>query len=297
MTGLFFYGFSLPGRSHTEVGVPCQDAHIVHPLSGGWMLAAVADGLGSAAQSRQGAALAVATLADTCAGGFAVAQPDTLTTLLEDGFGAALAALESAATAAGLPLREFDTTLTAALYNGEQVVWGHCGDGGILALEPDGRYRLLTTVQKGDSWNQVVPLRLGREYWVFHQEQTPADGLLLLTDGLFDVAVPPLLACEESLIYAPFTHRFLRAGLDAVPAAETVAELTAFIQSDACAAITDDVTAVALLCDRPVSPPPSQYLSEPDWEALRLARYYKLYPHLLPQAEEDLPDDSGEPQE
>lgn len=311
MRPLFHYGFSLPGRSHVQNGTPCQDAHTVRALSGGWVLAAVADGVGSAARSAEGAALAVASLGDFCAQNFPLTMSfdaEALPQLLQRGFAAAAAALEQAAFCAQLPLREFDTTLTAALYDGQQAVVGHCGDGGVIALQPDGQYRVLTSAQKGEAWNEVVPLRFGAQHWAFCREDAPVAGLLLLTDGLFDMAVPPLLTGCEPPVYTAFVHRFLHSGLAARPESAAVQELSAFIQSDACAAITDDVTAVVLLnAAQPAGQPPKGYLHEPDWEALRRAQYYRLYPHLQPkeaqdtpvpaEAEGDLPHDGREREE
>lgn len=291
MIPILHYGFSLPGRSHVLDGTPCQDAHGVFELAGGWVLAAIADGVGSAPHSHEGSALAVACLGEFCVRHFDLAAPfaaEVLPQVLREGFDAAALAVEEAARLARLPLREFDTTLTAALYNGRQAVWGHCGDGGIIALEIDGCYRMLTDAQKGEMWNEVIPLHFGSEHWVFRLEKAPAAGLLLLTDGLLDVAAPPLLTGCEPPLYTAFVHRFLNGGTAARPAHETARALCAFIQSDECAAVTDDVTAVALLnTEKPAPPPPEGYLDEPDWEARRLDRYYKLYPHLQPKDEGD----------
>lgn len=292
------YGFSLAGRSHAASGTLCQDSHILRPLAGGWTLAAVADGVGSAPCSDQGSQMAVHALAAFCSDRFRDnMRTDTLPQLLREGFGAALQAVTDIAREAEQPLADYDTTLTAVLYDGARVVVGHCGDGGVIGMDGEGRYHLLTHPHKGDAWNEVFPLRSGEPNWDFFAHEGAFAGLLLLTDGVLDVAVPPLLRTEEHPIYNAFVHQFLGTEMAKLSPDDFrgLAERgSAYIESEACAAITDDATAVALVNgDAAIQPPSAEYLAEPDWEGLRLARYYKLYPHLKPQGEEEAPNDGG----
>ncbi len=280
------YGFSLAGRSHLAAGTVCQDSHITAPLPSGWVLAAVADGVGSAQRSNIGACLAVQTLAV-----FLAQQPieesiAPLQELLQQGYACAMAAIVAKAKADGMPLHQYDTTLTAVLYNGKRAVFGQSGDGGLLALGEDGRYTLLTHVQKGEAYNQVYPLRSGEAYWQFSEAAGPFAGLLLLTDGLLDVAVPPLLAGQTQPLYTAFIHKLLNGSLPGLTLGaleEFSRQRQQWLQSEECAAITDDITAVALFrLGTQVAQPPPEYLKEPDWAALRQQRYYRLYPHLKP---------------
>lgn len=283
------YGFSLAGRSHEGSGAPCQDAHLIRPLPGGWTLAAVSDGVGSAPRSDEGAALALEALADHCTGALAAnADQQALLRALRRGFFCAEQAVAALAERAGRVASDYDATLTAVLYNGSRALVGHCGDGGVIGLDCEGHQLLLTCVQKGELWNEVVPLRAGAGSWQFFAPLGNWAGLLLLTDGLLDVACPDLLAGQGEPLYRAFVHRFLSGALTAAGELCTAQQqLCDFVRSPDCAAITDDVTAVALLRSDPPAPHPgADYLAEPDWQALRQERYFRLYPQLRPQPEQ-----------
>lgn len=43
---------------------------------------------------------------------------------------------------------EYNTTLTAAIYNGKNLYYGQCGDGGIIVLTPSGNYDCATEVKR-----------------------------------------------------------------------------------------------------------------------------------------------------
>ena len=279
------YGFSLTGRSHKARDTVCQDSHIFAPCAAGnWQLIAVADGLGSAPLSDLGAKTALEKLASRCA--YLPEDPDdeALLSCLKEGFAAAFAAVEeeaaSAAEQSGEPVSpaDFDCTLTACLYDGERVFIGHVGDGGVIGMDEKGFDHLLTEVQKGDAWNEVVPLRVGvkEDLCVFRAAEQPMTALLLVTDGLLDQIAPPILSKREDPLYHGFLSRFLDHELDTDPEA-----LTALLESDACKAISDDMTAAAVwLTGAKAEEPPADYLAEPDWEAIRAELYNKLYPHL-----------------
>ena len=57
---------SIDGTSHLEKGKPCQDAHVCRTLPGGFVFAAVADGVGSAAHSEITSRMACDVLAESC---------------------------------------------------------------------------------------------------------------------------------------------------------------------------------------------------------------------------------------
>ncbi len=126
------------------------------------------------------------------------------TELLKDGFTAALGAVNAKALEEQTELSEYDTTLSAALYDGTHTVFGQSGDGGIIGMNCDGRYELLTRVQKGEAYNEVFPLRCGSAKWDFGQTDKEFAGLLLLTDGVLDVAVPALLSGQPEPLYINF---------------------------------------------------------------------------------------------
>ena len=51
---VIYYGMHLRGVSHIEKDLPCQDYHKCVKLDNGWILAAIADGVGSAKYSERG---------------------------------------------------------------------------------------------------------------------------------------------------------------------------------------------------------------------------------------------------
>lgn len=53
-SGGYVLGFSIQGRSHIAMQVPCQDYHAFEDLGDGWLLAITSDGAGSARESARG---------------------------------------------------------------------------------------------------------------------------------------------------------------------------------------------------------------------------------------------------
>ncbi len=279
------FGFSLTGRSHIEKGQRLQDAFLVCVLPNGFLLGAVADGVGSAAESDVGAYLAVNSLADY----LLLNMPDEPNALLEaikNGYISAMERIENHAHENSIALKEYDTTLTAAIFDGTNVYYGHSGDGGIISIRTDGHYELITRAQKGDAYNEVYPLASGEKYWTFGVTSDCA-GLLLMTDGVLDVALPPLLNNQPEPLYTHFIHKFLNHnvfGMEQPEIDEHQQICEDYLSSPACAAITDDITVVALWNNaNPPAQQPDGYIAEPDWDGLRKERYYKLYPHLRPK--------------
>lgn len=323
------YGFSLTGRSHMGTATPCQDSHLLTHQHGRWQLVAVADGVGSAPCSDQGSAAALSALAFRCESLLThEGDAECLETLCA-GFSYALDSVRQLAQESGRALSDYDTTLTACLYDGETVFIGHVGDGGVIGMDKESHYHLLTQVQKGEAWNEVCPLRFGDEFWVFEQAPMPCTAILLLTDGLLDQVAPSLLFGQPDPLYRGFVSTFLPSEVIASSTAAALPELEQTVgrwlceskgevsalasvvtgaspgtllgqrlgealAQDAYNHLTDDLTAAALWRrDVKPQPPEPSYLDEPDWEALRRERYDKLYPHL--RAREESTDDTQKP--
>ncbi|NLO39838.1 MAG: protein phosphatase 2C domain-containing protein [Ruminiclostridium sp.] len=287
-----YYGVSLTGRSHREQSLSCQDAHIAVQLTDTLWLAAVADGVGSAACSERGSVKAVTALAEFCSE--AIHTCSDWVELLKDGFCKALDAVVAMAQEEQTALYEYDSTLTAVFYDGTKVVYGQSGDSGMIGMDCDGHYELLTQVQKGEAYNEVYPLRCGPSKWTFAQINKAYAGLLLMTDGVLDVAVPPLLFDQAEPLYINFIRRFLSdETLHSTPAdSEKLSEnCTAFLESTFCSAITDDMTVLAIWNNQAKTClPAADYLVEPDWAMLRRIRYNRLYPQSRLNEEKDSDD-------
>lgn len=110
------YGASVVGTSHQTTGVPCQDAFLLR-LCGPVVIAAVADGLGSAAKSDTVSKLAVAAAGEAVEQALATTTPLTefqWHEVLRSSFDAARFALEQHSAVASQPLRDLATTLLVA---------------------------------------------------------------------------------------------------------------------------------------------------------------------------------------
>lgn len=178
---------SLRGLSHIAQGMPCQDSHCLMELPGGWILAAVADGVGSEKNSDQGAALAVKAASDFVKNnlGYFVDRASMLN-LLRCAFQFAAGEITALANVSGEPVHSYSTTLHMVLFAGGMVFFGHAGDGGILAMETDGTFLPLTQPQKGPDGESVLPLMAGPACWQFSCTEQPVQSVLLCTDGVWN---------------------------------------------------------------------------------------------------------------
>lgn len=284
--GLSGYGFSLMGRSHEKSKVPCQDSHRLD-FCGAWQIAAVADGVGSAAYSDLGSRAVVDAAVDSLMSDLLISLDfDSARAAICKAFKEALKTVEILAESSKKPLEDYDTTLTLCIYDGKRVFYGQSGDGGVIITDESGYYRLITEVQKGEAYNEVYPLRAGEKHWAFGEAQCECQSLLLVTDGLLDVIAPPLLANEQERLYRKMANLFLP--FKAPKSCESFEqELCGIVSSDRFLSLTDDLSAVAVWRQAAQAlAPETDYLKEPDWEALKAERYYKLYPHLRPKEED-----------
>lgn len=282
---ILHYGMSIAGSAHLEKGKPCQDAHVCRTLPGGFVLATVADGVGSAAHSEIASRMACDVLAESCE---ALLTPDTEITaapeILLEGYRRAETRIREYAKEAGHAVTEYDTTLSAVIFDGETAAFGHSGDGGIAALTRTGDYIKLTEPQKADDGYCVIPLRAGEAHWEFGICGEALSGVLLATDGVYDALAPYLLRGQTPEFYVPLIRYFLDGTVYGVTA-ENIREFEEsrrqFLTGESCRAITDDKTVLAVMnTDAPPAAKDASYYAEPDWAALQEAWNRRAYPHL-----------------
>ena len=263
---IFTYGLSLQGTSHISADIVCQDAHRIKQLRNGWVIAAIADGVGSSKHSDIAAKIAVDTVIYVIETGLMSADIADVKHLMKLGFITALHNIRCEANIRNDVIKNYDTTLTAVIYDGERIVYGHVGDGGIIGLTLSGEYIPVTKVQKGDEHNMVIPLRAGLNYWVFGIADEKFASLMLFTDGLLDIAMPSLLSGG---VYVRFTQQFIENSPD---------QVKTFLLSDSCKPITDDKTIVAIINNNVTADiKDADYYAEPDWKKLREEKYKLLY--------------------
>lgn len=203
------------GRSHAHIGSFRDDDFYLDSLSNGWNIAIVADGAGSAANSRKGSQLVVNTignfikaqlchdqqadlLADVSDWGQAAMQRVGLTfkTWFRDAAILAIKTIEEEANSAANPVKSYSTTVLVAvtLKVADELFCAtfSVGDGAIAAYSLTGNIRLLGSVDSGEYAGQTRFLdnmvmrdsdfynriRIGKWRGVSH--------LLLMTDGISD---------------------------------------------------------------------------------------------------------------
>lgn len=135
---------SVPGTSHQLSGKPCQDAsggRVVSTRRGDILIAACADGAGSAEHSDVGAALAVETVLDAMAealGGEDFDERSFDRELLRDGCRRARRRVLDEAETRGVPARQLACTLLAAIVGEDWTAFAQVGDGVIVFDGPEG---------------------------------------------------------------------------------------------------------------------------------------------------------------
>lgn len=235
-------GVTKRGVAHRCYGTRCQDAHMIRRVKqvaiwkdGGkrdrllpgkeYVVAAVADGLGSEAHSDIGAHAAVSTAVSTmceligtwCATGdsaLAISMPR----FLEQAMIKANNAVVKKAASMELPANEFDATLAIAVYDGEQLFYGSAGDSGVIA-KTDAGFELLTRPSRvGEAG--TYPLYC-REKWEI-SACGHVRGFLLATDGLLELLVPEF---NNENLNEKAVHLFMGAGHKPVSASDIDAAL------------------------------------------------------------------------
>lgn len=295
---LGYYNLSLIGTSHQKKeGGVCQDANCVKLLENGWIVAAIADGLGSAAHSEIGSEIAVNTVVDFVSQYCPyIWHNDSLISLLRIAYCQALKTIRKKAEDDGNSVSDYDTTLTTLIYNGGEVVFAHVGDGGIIALSNYGEFTLLTHAQKGDAFNDVVPLRAGPDEWMFGNAEDLICALLMMTDGIYDVVCPPIIARTEQPIRINYVRQFmdrnilLNQGKLPVESKEdfddVVIKLKKFYQGIGTESISDDKTIVGII-NTDILPEilDEGYYEEPDLEAIIEEQKRRLYEYEVIETE------------
>lgn len=238
-------GASVQGQSHRRSGQPCQDAHRWQE-SGELLIAAVADGAGSAACAEIGSALATQAAVTKAASLLQRDRPRTETgwqALLERVFDEARRSVLRNAVMMELASPEFATTLLVAIATPDQLVAGQVGDGSVVARQRDGSFVALTRPNRLEYINETSfltsPEFRDRAQWVMHPE--PVTGLVLLSDGLQMLALKMPQGEPHAAFFAPLLQ-----ALDAADAPDRAQhQLHNFLQSPPVAErAEDDLTLV-----------------------------------------------------
>ena len=200
----FIYGHSLAGKSHLSRSIDCQDANKYRELEGGWVVAAVADGVGSASNAKKGAEIAVDVAVDFVAENMPLSfRENGIKRAIYLAFNAALKTIMIQADQEGYPLESYDTTLSLVVFNGVKLYYGHAGDGGIFGLTVYGEYIEITKPNVGKDGTSVIPLRFGEDTWIIDAFRENLTSVLLVTDGVRAAIRPYELGTSEKDVYVP----------------------------------------------------------------------------------------------
>ena len=280
---LHSYGFSIVGSSHLKKGGVCQDANKIITLDNGTIIAAIADGVGSCKYSDIASSIAVDVSARVCADEIKTDGNCDLLKVIEKAFTQAEREIDKRSLSENHLITDYDTTLSLVIYDGKHIAYGHCGDGGIIGLTPEGDYITTTSPQKTDGI-YVIPLRAGKNTWIIGKSEEEFASVLLATDGVYDIFFPYLLKGQPVEVYVPLIRYFMDNNI--LKASEKTIEAIGkeredYLNSKACISITDDKTIVVLI-NGDVRPElkEDKYYAEPDWDALQLDWNKKAYPHL-----------------
>ena len=184
----------------------------------------------------------------------------------------------------GMPPITYDTTLTAALYDGKTVYYGHIGDGGIVALYSDGTYELITPRLKGEEASSVIPLRM-EDSWVFAKTNQEVVSFAMMTDGLLDRNVGTIAL--NNRVYFPFFSFALSARAETPGDVETFVEYyrSRYINNDEYRIkVTDDMSFVAAQNIAAVKALPPVIFDKDKWNAESAAYEKKVAIYLRQQA-------------
>ena len=180
----------LPGTSHRNRNIPCQDAfrtRVFGPAADS-LVVAVADGAGSSTLGDVGASIACEILIEQVE----IRNSDAIWTQNEiiELFSQARKALDTEASKRGVPPRELACTLLLAVVSADAATFAQLGDGAIVAGQEDNyrtifwpepvEYANATDFLTDDNFAQSIQYELISE---------PITQVALLTDGLQRIAL------------------------------------------------------------------------------------------------------------
>lgn len=186
---------SVTGTSHLRAGLPCQDSSNYRIVDGS-LIAAVADGAGSATMSDVGSALAVETSVCTAErllyeGHDHSPRPIHETCLKRVVIGAvedARRELREEAQRLDVDIRQLATTLLLVVHTRTILAAAQIGDGAMVLSDGSGAYATFITPQRGEYANQTnfltsTDAMSNLDVRVEHVDGV-GDRLAMFTDGL-----------------------------------------------------------------------------------------------------------------
>lgn len=282
------YCFSLVGRDHIKNQIPCHDSSLIKAISSSWKIAVVADGVGSCKHAEIASEIAVKEVTELIKKQFPPSSSDERAY-----FSVIHAAMHGAANAIETYVEEKDpgnemeyqTTLAVAIMSSKNLYYGSAGDSGVIALDDQGNYHLVTKKQN-DELGRVYSIPTNRLFEIGKANYIPT-AVLCMTDGIYDTIAPATLRNNKFPVNVPFANMFVMyaLGLEKFKEPEAVEScknhLIKYLQSDECKNMTDDLSVAALINTNSDLQPEDIKWEEPqiDFYALKWNEV-SLYPSL-----------------
>lgn len=243
---------SVCGSSHIRHDRPCQDSHYWAMPSKGVLIAAVADGAGSAPLSEFGAETAARTSVRTIEAATSLPKADDEAAwkdLLIEALRTALYAVEADAELRGVPPSDLATTLILLVATPEATAVAQIGDGAAIFEDEEGNLHALTTPQNGEYANETTFLVSPNALEKVQTTVQPicAHRLALFSDGLQRIALRLADGTPFPQFFAPL-FRFVEEYEELPTADEKLAE---FLGSPRVSERTDDDVTLLLACNVP----------------------------------------------
>lgn len=179
---------SAQGKSHIDLGLPCQDAHAFE-VRDNWVVAVLCDGAGSAALSQRGAEYSsqniVKRLIDTVVISGLEQGRDNLCSIVASVRGGLLELAAAESVSAEL----FACTVVGMVANQNQGFLFHIGDGaGIVELAGEQVTRVISAPENGEYANETYFLT--DEHWAEHLHFAEFTGPVACIGLMSDGAMP-----------------------------------------------------------------------------------------------------------
>lgn len=233
---------SVTGSSHVKTAGVCQDACLAAPIqleSERVLVAACADGAGSAAFSQIGSRAACADILDAVARDLqdGVSVADISRDHIVKWFRLVHEHLAAKALEMEIPMRELACTLLLAVIGESVAAFGQVGDGSIVVLGPQGYEAVAWPEAAGEYLNLThFVTEPAFETHLVSTFRLEVQEVALLTDGLQMLA----LDFSERRPHAPFFQPLFSALRGAASPDDLIVPLRTFLESDSINSRTDD---------------------------------------------------------
>lgn len=233
---------SVMGTSHEKRLQPCQDAHRWKLLPNGILIAAVADGAGSATLAEIGAEIAVNTAVKSIAEeGLKISEndpDDCWHQLLTASLKMAREAVETEAQVREVKSRDLASTLILAIATPELIAVAQIGDGAAAIGDSDGNIIAVTVPPCGEYINETIFLISDNalETAQLRVWRGKLAHLAIFSDGLQMLA----LKMPEGAAHVPFFSPLFKFVGQVEDEGEAKEQLESFLKSPRVTERTDD---------------------------------------------------------